>query len=300
MNPLEGKYTNWYFNIVNECKVSPPQNVYTERHHIVPECLGGSDDDSNMVALTAKQHFICHLLLTKMFKPKTFEYYKMIHAFCMMDWCHGKDGMPRYTSRVHEKQRREFSEYMSLKQTGEGNNQFGTRWAYNEELRECKKIPKGNDAPEGWVWGRVLNWDKHFEKPKDITYECLGCGELISGKYGRMYCSSKCRYNTLKPEPIYNKDSTKKVSTKKVSTKKVRAKRVFISTCKECSMEFRGNSSRKKFCSSKCCNVYQFKHPKMISLYKGDEVKEVKAQNAPAYKKYGWYTRRDSNARQLD
>ena len=287
MDPLEVKYTNWYFNIINDCKANPPQNVYTERHHIVPESLGGSSDDSNMVTLTAKQHFICHLLLTKMFKPKTFEYYKMIHAFCMMDWCHGKDGMPRYTSKVHEKQRQEFSEYMSLKQTGEGNNQFGTRWAYNEELRECKKIPKGNDAPEGWEYGRVINWESHFAKPRDITYECLGCGELVSGKYGRMYCSNRCRYNALKP-----------VKEKKVKEKKApKPKRVFISSCKECDKEFRGKTSRKEFCSSECCNSYHFKHPKTITLYKGSKTKEVKAQNAPAYKKYGWYTRRNSNPR---
>lgn len=47
--------------------VSKPSTAkYTERHHIIPKCLGGTDDESNLVDLSAKQHFIAHLLLTKM------------------------------------------------------------------------------------------------------------------------------------------------------------------------------------------------------------------------------------------
>ena len=55
-----------------------------EEHHIIPRCLGGSDDKSNLVKLTAKEHFICHLLLTKIYKKGSLEYYKMCHAFLMM------------------------------------------------------------------------------------------------------------------------------------------------------------------------------------------------------------------------
>jgi hypothetical protein len=39
---------------------------YIEKHHIIPKSLGGSNDVSNLVCLTAKEHFICHLLLPKM------------------------------------------------------------------------------------------------------------------------------------------------------------------------------------------------------------------------------------------
>jgi len=38
---------------------------YVERHHILPKALGGSDDSSNLVALTAREHFIAHVLLAK-------------------------------------------------------------------------------------------------------------------------------------------------------------------------------------------------------------------------------------------
>lgn len=38
---------------------------YTERHHVVPLCLGGGDEASNLVRLTAEEHFIAHKLLVK-------------------------------------------------------------------------------------------------------------------------------------------------------------------------------------------------------------------------------------------
>lgn len=40
---------------------------YYEAHHILPKCLGGVDSKENLVLLTAKEHFICHLLLEKMY-----------------------------------------------------------------------------------------------------------------------------------------------------------------------------------------------------------------------------------------
>jgi len=42
--------------------------VYYERHHIVPKCLSGTNDKDNLVLLTAKEHYLCHKLLTYIYK----------------------------------------------------------------------------------------------------------------------------------------------------------------------------------------------------------------------------------------
>ena len=42
---------------------------YTELHHIVPKCMGGDNSSSNLVSLSAEEHYIAHLLLTKIY-PK--------------------------------------------------------------------------------------------------------------------------------------------------------------------------------------------------------------------------------------
>jgi hypothetical protein len=40
---------------------------YKERHHIIPSCIGGTDVESNLVDLTAREHFIAHKLLCKIY-----------------------------------------------------------------------------------------------------------------------------------------------------------------------------------------------------------------------------------------
>jgi hypothetical protein len=45
---------------------------YAENHHIVPKCMGGLDESSNLVSLSAREHFLAHLLLWKIHKtPQT-------------------------------------------------------------------------------------------------------------------------------------------------------------------------------------------------------------------------------------
>jgi hypothetical protein len=38
---------------------------YYERHHIIPRSMGGSDDATNLVNLTAREHFLAHICLGK-------------------------------------------------------------------------------------------------------------------------------------------------------------------------------------------------------------------------------------------
>ena len=47
-----------------------------ENHHIIPRSMGGSDEKENLVKLTPKEHYICHLCLIKFNEGP--DYYKMI------------------------------------------------------------------------------------------------------------------------------------------------------------------------------------------------------------------------------
>lgn len=63
------KYTKWYYDIVTYAKLQlgrTKNNGYFENHHIIPRSMGGTNNKDNMVMLTAREHFICHMLLTKM------------------------------------------------------------------------------------------------------------------------------------------------------------------------------------------------------------------------------------------
>jgi hypothetical protein len=62
------KYKLHYDKLINLYgSVKKPTDYYTERHHIIPKCLGGNNDSDNLVYLSGKAHFIAHLLLTKLY-----------------------------------------------------------------------------------------------------------------------------------------------------------------------------------------------------------------------------------------
>jgi hypothetical protein len=80
---LDNKYKRWYFSIVEKAQQrSNLTEEYFEKHHIVPKSLGGSNKKENIVRVTAKEHFVCHLLLTKFTEGESKR--KMSYALWMM------------------------------------------------------------------------------------------------------------------------------------------------------------------------------------------------------------------------
>ncbi len=70
---------------------------YTEKHHIIPKCLGGNNDKENLVRLTPKEHFMCHRLLCKIYPKEN----KLKQALWLMSIQMKKKGV-KVTSRVYE------------------------------------------------------------------------------------------------------------------------------------------------------------------------------------------------------
>lgn len=82
---LTNKYTNWYLAIIEKAKSENRSKKFDgtlESHHIFPKSLGGSNSKDNLVLLTCREHYICHLLLTRMVigDPK----YRMLCAYKRM------------------------------------------------------------------------------------------------------------------------------------------------------------------------------------------------------------------------
>lgn len=61
-------------------RTEKPQDIYTEGHHVIPRSMGGSDENENIVYLTAKEHYIAHFLLWKLYRNT-----EMTYAFRLMN-----------------------------------------------------------------------------------------------------------------------------------------------------------------------------------------------------------------------
>lgn len=106
------KYQTWYQNITDRAR-SRTLEGYVERHHVIPRSLGGTDDANNLVCLTAREHFVCHWLLTKIYTGEA--RYKMINAMYIMraEGPYQKRYESKITSRVYNTLREEYSKYIS-------------------------------------------------------------------------------------------------------------------------------------------------------------------------------------------
>jgi hypothetical protein len=128
------------------------EGTYYEAHHILPKCMGGEGKVSqykthpNVVLLTAKEHFVVHRLLTKIYpssKPLRMAWW----AMCNQE-APNQERIYKPSGRVFEEARIGFVESHSgenhhlygqgWKQAGEKNPAYGK--PQSEELREQKRI----------------------------------------------------------------------------------------------------------------------------------------------------------------
>ena len=109
-------YLKIYNDIINNALVSQ-RCGYTEKHHIVPQALGGSDSSSNLVELTAREHFVCHRLLTKIHKGDAKK--KMVYAvWAMANLQNAHQERYLINSKTYSVLREEYAAAISLRLRG--------------------------------------------------------------------------------------------------------------------------------------------------------------------------------------
>ena len=99
MKTYNNKYYKWYDHLIDRARNRTIEG-YVERHHIVPRSLGGTDEESNLVELTAREHVIAHMLLPRFVENKK----PMWHAL----WCMVNTNGIKVNSRLYEQARIEF------------------------------------------------------------------------------------------------------------------------------------------------------------------------------------------------
>lgn len=64
---MVNKYQCVYDSLIKRAVLRGTIDGYKEVHHIKPKSMGGTDDPSNLVQLTAREHFIAHCLLARIY-----------------------------------------------------------------------------------------------------------------------------------------------------------------------------------------------------------------------------------------
>ena len=140
---IDNKYSKCYYSIVEHRKNNPVTG-YVERHHVVPKSLGGSNKKENIVALTAREHFICHRLLVRMTSGKD----KMKMSFALRNIVNRENKyQQRYkiSSRTYAAIISTTKASISKYQTGENNPYYGKK--HSDEVREKMRAKRALQEP---------------------------------------------------------------------------------------------------------------------------------------------------------
>jgi hypothetical protein len=103
--------------------------VYYEKHHIIPKCVGGTDVIQNLVLLTAREHFVVHQLLTKIYPNE----HKLVFALRRM--CSNNNTKHKRNNKEYEWIRKRIAKESSLMQKGKSGKGY--------------KFPKGHTLSQG-------------------------------------------------------------------------------------------------------------------------------------------------------
>lgn len=220
-------YDSFIKNILESRENVKPEGVYMEYHHIIPDCMGGIRDKSNMIWLYPSEHYMAHKLLMEENPNNT----KLACAFHRMAFSNNiKNGKRLVLSpEEYEEARTLFSE--SIK--GANNPNYGKKWSDEQKQRmsEIKKEQNFKPSPEHIQKLKAVNSHALSEEHKKKISEGRLKGNYKGERapwYGKKHTESwkaQMREKNLgSNNPMYGKklSEERKRQIAKASSKKIR------------------------------------------------------------------------------
>ena len=134
-------YQTIYDKLIEKAKLRSSLIGYSEKHHIVPVCMGGSNELDNLVRLTFKEHYVAHHLLYKIHKTS-----KLAYAWFSM--CRTSGNQSRIiTSKMYEIAKKAHSDELKESLKGSGNPFYGKKHT-KETLEKIRIQNIGKKASE--------------------------------------------------------------------------------------------------------------------------------------------------------
>ena len=197
-------YQRIYDQIVDRAKKESRlygKDVYYERHHIIPKCMGGEGrveqwkTHPNIIVLTAREHFLCHWLLCRVYPENK----KLAHAFWFMAKQKSKNQERLYTvsSRTYEEA------VSNLKFTEEHKDKIrksrvGKKTLVNPGTKEIQYVP--TEDLQFWI---NLGWENtNYTKGRTLSESHrskigTNTGKRLTGKTGLQAQAAKGPYTVV-------------------------------------------------------------------------------------------------------
>lgn len=164
---LKNRHSDTYFRLVDRAR-GRELDGYSERHHVLPKCMGGTDDSTNIVRLTAREHYIAHLLLCRMTDGTNQR--KMAFAFSRMNGRSQTHERLLPPARWYEYSRKLLSEVQRNRTVSDATRSLIGDIARNrsldsrEKMSAAKRKPCTIDGqtifPSRQSLGKALGWGK--------------------------------------------------------------------------------------------------------------------------------------------
>jgi len=176
-------YEAIYSNLISNAK-SRIIEGYTEVHHIIPRCLGGSDNLDNLVALTAREHYIAHQLLVKIYPSNR----SILHAALMMTVGNKEH---RANNRIYAWLKERFSgldrrlDRMKAVATRRANGTLKLTSATKEKISQTKSLQPLSLKQKGGLKnkGRIQSDDERRKRSEILKGKNTGENNSQFGKF---------------------------------------------------------------------------------------------------------------------
>lgn len=154
---------------------------YHERHHIVPKCMDGNDNEENLIDLYAREHFEAHRLLA-LENPNN---NSLIYAWHMMSVMNDNEQRNyEITAEEYEEARIAHSKACRERMAGENNPMYGKTSAMygkhhtEETKRKLSEAKRGENNP---MYGRsgekAPNYGKQWSEETREKFLAANSGE---------------------------------------------------------------------------------------------------------------------------
>lgn len=231
-------YLKIYEDIIGRAK-NRILTSYKEKHHIIPKCMLGTNDKSNLVNLTAKEHFMCHRLLVLIYPNNS----KLKFALWMMNTKSNNQERYKISARIYKRLKEESVSFRKGKKSPKsGNRTLRTKKQKKEQSLKMKgRVPpnKGVSLSE-----EVREKMSIAQKKRDFSKEIERNEKIRKGNENK----------------VVSKETKQKISKKMELIWKTREKKdskVEI-VCNICNLIFKVEKGRKnsaKYCSKKCMAI---------------------------------------------